>query len=224
MTRGFGLAIALLWAVSNAAYADDPRASAERAFLAAKRHIEQGRYDAALTELTDAYSLVPAPALLFDIAQCHRALEEWDQAIRFYQSFLEQTKDRTEREAAKEMIAECKTRQGQPKSIDLFGPAEKILVLEPKFADAPVATAPPPAIEETPEIAAEPAAVPKATPEIVAAPEVVVEQEPALYERWWFWTAIGGAVAIIAAGTAIGLTSKDEVVLPSGSAGTIDLR
>jgi tetratricopeptide (TPR) repeat protein len=215
--------------LSGVAYAEDPLAPAEQAFQSAKRHIEQGRYDAALTDLNDAYSMVPAPALLFDIAQCHRALEEWDEAIRFYQSFLEQTKDRTEREATEEMIAECKTRLGQPKSIDLFGPEEKILVLEPNFAAAPV-TPPPAKIEETREIAAEPATVPRATPEIaaapqpIAAPEVAVEEEPAIYERWWFWTAVGGAVAIVVAGTAIGLTSGDDVVLPSGSAGTIDLR
>lgn len=37
--------------------------------------------------------------------------------------------------------------------------------------------------------------------------------EPALYEHWWFWTAVG-AVALTGAGVAYGVTRHDETALP----------
>jgi len=37
--------------------------------------------------------------------------------------------------------------------------------------------------------------------------------EPALYEHWWFWTAVG-AVALTGAGVAYGVTRHDETTLP----------
>ena len=39
-----------------------------------------GDFDAALADVTKAYKLRPAPALLFNIGQCHRALHNWEKA------------------------------------------------------------------------------------------------------------------------------------------------
>jgi hypothetical protein len=38
-------------------------------------------------------------------------------------------------------------------------------------------------------------------------------EEPALYQHWWFWTAVG-AVALTGAGVAYGVTRHDETTLP----------
>jgi hypothetical protein len=45
------------------------------------------------------------------------------------------------------------------------------------------------------------------------APAPPPHAEPALYEHWWFWTAVG-AVALTGAGVAYGVTRHDESVLP----------
>lgn len=42
----------------------------------------------------------------------------------------------------------------------------------------------------------------------IEAPEdatVIVEPQPEVYEQWWFWTAIGGGVAVVVAGIIIGV-------------------
>ncbi len=47
-----------------------------------------GKFSAALSELEAAYQLRPLPALLFNIAQCHRQLNDPDKAAQLYRSFL----------------------------------------------------------------------------------------------------------------------------------------
>jgi regulator of sirC expression with transglutaminase-like and TPR domain len=39
------------------------------------------------------------------------------------------------------------------------------------------------------------------------------QAEPAFYDHWWFWTAVG-AVALTGAGVAYGVTRHDETTLP----------
>jgi len=43
------------------------------------------------------------------------------------------------------------------------------------------------------------------------------------YKKWWFWAIVGGAAAAIAGGVWY-FSSGEEMVLPSGSLGTADLR
>lgn len=44
-------------------------------------------------------------------------------------------------------------------------------------------------------------------------PPPPAKEEPRIYERWWFWTAVG-AVAITSAGVIYGVTRHDETTLP----------
>ena len=54
-------------------------------------------------------------------------------------------------------------------------------------------------------------AVTRAAP--LAPPPPPPRDEPAIYEHWWFWTAVG-AVALTGAGVAYGVTRHDETTLP----------
>lgn len=44
-------------------------------------------------------------------------------------------------------------------------------------------------------------------------PAPPLHDEPAFYDHWWFWTAVG-AVALTGAGVAYGVTRHDETTLP----------
>jgi len=44
--------------------------------------------------------------------------------------------------------------------------------------------------------------------------DLIVERGPELYEQWWFWTTIVGAVALVAAGIAIGFALEGGNRLP----------
>ena len=47
---------------------------------------------------------------------------------------------------------------------------------------------------------------------------------PALYERWWFWAAIGAGVAVAGGATYVGTRPEPVYVLPSGTLGSADWR
>jgi len=47
--------------------------------------------------------------------------------------------------------------------------------------------------------------------------------QPAFYQRWWFWTAVGVA-AVAAGGTAYYMSASDSSALPARSLGTVDAR
>jgi tetratricopeptide (TPR) repeat protein len=48
-------------------------------------------------------------------------------------------------------------------------------------------------------------------------------EQPAIYRRWWFWTALGAA-AVAAGGTAYYLHGSADSALPARSLGTVDAR
>jgi len=55
-------------------------------------------------------------------------------------------------------------------------------------------------------------------------PAPPVPDSPPVYKSWWFWTAVGGAVAAgVVAGAVIG-TRPDGPRLSEGSLGRLDLR
>ena len=83
----------------RAAYADDA------ATRTAKRHYERGeklyalgKFADALDEFTKAYDAKTIPALLFNIAQCHRGMGDYDSAIFSYKKYLELAPDAPNRD------------------------------------------------------------------------------------------------------------------------------
>src|SRR6266511_3526088 len=47
-----------------------------------------GAFERARQLYSEAYELEPLPALLFDIAQCHRKLGQWSKAAFFYRRYV----------------------------------------------------------------------------------------------------------------------------------------
>lgn len=82
------VALALL---SSSALADKDKAKAE--YVAGSKSYDLNEFAAALEHFKNAYREESDPALLFNIAQCHRQLGDKQKAVGFYQSFLRKLPD-----------------------------------------------------------------------------------------------------------------------------------
>jgi tetratricopeptide (TPR) repeat protein len=80
------LAVALHLMLSAA----DPAEGAARAAASdAKAAFEQGDFERSLGKYAEAWALKPAPRLLFNLGQCHRRLGHHEEAMRFFQRYLD---------------------------------------------------------------------------------------------------------------------------------------
>ncbi|MHB8418070.1 MAG: tetratricopeptide repeat protein [Myxococcales bacterium] len=67
---------------------------------------DAGDFEKALADITRAYELDPRPGLLYNLGQCHRALEHWKKAKFFFQGYLHQLPDAPNRKTVRRLIAE----------------------------------------------------------------------------------------------------------------------
>src|ERR1700722_11885914 len=65
-----------------------------------------GDFAVALDDYTQAYAADPIPGFLFNIAQCHRALHDWELASDFYHRFIVAKPDAKNAEEVWRLIAE----------------------------------------------------------------------------------------------------------------------
>jgi tetratricopeptide (TPR) repeat protein len=122
-------------APARAASEEDERAKAH--FLAGQSYYEQASYTDALREFTEAYRISKRPALLYNIARCHEALESYADAVKMLEAYLDQDPETTDRAAVETRIANLKERQA----------AREAKLQPPAAVKAPPPTtiAPPPA-------------------------------------------------------------------------------
>jgi tetratricopeptide (TPR) repeat protein len=105
-----GLILALLLASAAApaqaqGYSNPVEAAKDLATQGAARY-EVGLFDDALKLYEQAYKLHPIRALIFNIAQCHRQLKNYERAIFLYRSYLRGNPDATNRQQVEEIITE----------------------------------------------------------------------------------------------------------------------
>ncbi len=73
-----------------------------------------GEFPKALQAYSEAYRLAPRPALLFNVAQCHRQLGQYERAAFFYRRFLHLSgQDAANAGLARELLAEVETRAAE---------------------------------------------------------------------------------------------------------------
>ncbi len=159
-----------------------------------------GDFEPALRDAKRAYQLSGAPALLFDIAQCYRALGRWKEAEFSYRGYLREQKVVHNRTEAVLLLAEMEARQ------------RAAAPPEPVVNRAPAPSPPPPPVlilthlapvPAPPATAAGPASRRSAPAAAVSAPPPRRRIEPAV---WW----VGGAgVATALAGTVFGVAAGD---------------
>jgi tetratricopeptide (TPR) repeat protein len=183
------LMIALLLFAATGARADD-RDKARAAFRLGSQHYSLGEYKEALAAFKEAYRSYEDPSFLFNIAQCHRQLDQRAEAIREYRMYLVQAPNAANRDDVRQLIARLERELTEERATK---------------------TAPPPGVQPPSVAAAKSEPAPMATPS--PAPSLTLTATPPprhetpTYKKWWVWTLVGVAVAGgAAAGLAVGLT------------------
>ncbi len=105
-----------LLALAIASGAAMPPQTAEVRRLARQSILEYnaGDFDLALRDAKRAYEMSGAPALLFNLGQCHRALGHWKEAEFFYRGYLREKKDVRNRREVLALIANMEAKQAAP--------------------------------------------------------------------------------------------------------------
>ncbi len=188
---------------------------------AARQHYEQAvshynldEFEAALAEFREAYRVKPDSSFLFNIAQCYRKLGLRDAAIDFYRKYVRASPDANNRAEAERWIAELKGRGNDPPASAAATVAATPAAPSAAPIDVP-ASAPPVLSPSPPPASTTPVSTPLALG-LSSSDRTAPATSPAIYRRWWFWTALG-AVAAGAAVIAISLGSKP----PSPYAGNV---
>lgn len=160
-----------------------------------------GRFAEAKAKFSKAYEVLPLPGFLFNIAQCHRQLDECPRAIFFFKGYIRKRPDARNRDLVLRLIKECEQRIAEKKRLA----AEEKRRREEAERRRRAITQP----------------VVKVVP--VPTPVGPKKDEPPVHRRWWFWTAVGGSVLAVAlaVGLGVGFGYKAKEVDPSGSLGTI---
>src|SRR5256885_9088413 len=108
MVRFASLTLAALLASAAVAQNDRPSDDVEAARIAARKGsslYDLGKYAEALENFETAYQRKAVPALLFNIAQCHRQLGHLEQAARVYKSYLRTDPPEASARQARELLA-----------------------------------------------------------------------------------------------------------------------
>jgi hypothetical protein len=106
--------MALLWfAVTLPVHAAPDRAEqqARAHFAKGLKAYDVGQFDEALAEYTEAYKSKPLPGFLFNLAQCHRQLGNFERAAFFYGRYLDLERHPKNETTAKELLAEMREKQ-----------------------------------------------------------------------------------------------------------------
>jgi tetratricopeptide (TPR) repeat protein len=109
--------VASIFGVTGAAYAKDPKGpskqeqekklqEAKRLFEEASIQYKTGEYELALEGFKGAYLISQEPAILFNIGQCQRQLNQFDEAIKAYKTFIRDAPQDPLTENAKTRIKE----------------------------------------------------------------------------------------------------------------------
>jgi tetratricopeptide (TPR) repeat protein len=234
MSRGGAVAWLLaLCLAATGARADEPHASdddlaiAKAHFNTGQAYYEHGRFADAAHEFEEAFRLSGRPALLYNMGKSYDGGNDFARALGAYRKFLAAAPaDNADRDFATQRIQRLGALVG---TIRLDGAREGSSVL---VDGAAVGTTPLPPLEVNPgrhavEVTLDQFAtlrravdVPVGGTAVVAvqqveAVKVVTVAAPAphdqpIWQRWWLWTAIGGAVVVAGAVTAIVLTRSDD--------------
>jgi tetratricopeptide (TPR) repeat protein len=160
------------------ACAPDARADVE----AAKAHYRQGmaefmlnRYDQAIAEFKLGFHEDPEPAFLYNIARSYDQSKRPAEAIEYYHKYLVLTPNASDRASVEQRMTELE------QALKTSPPADQ---------PASVASHPQPA---------------DGGPQLVQKRAPSGSERRPVVKRAWFWATIGGAVALVGAGVALGV-------------------
>jgi tetratricopeptide (TPR) repeat protein len=184
MNRG---SIVLLLVLSAASVlAQSPDARAKEKFKSSQTDYDLGRFEPALKGFSEAYEIKPLSGFLFNIAQCHRQLGQYERARFFYRRYLDVSPTVPKNADQVELLL---------KQMD-----ERLAEEEAKRVEA---TAAADAAKASRDRDAEQARLSVETTRIltVTPPPALEPESGSLVHKWWFWTGIGVVVVGAAATT-----------------------
>ncbi len=163
-------------------------------FADGQKAYDVGEFERALSLYSEAYKLKTLPGFLFNIAQCHRQLGNFERASFFFGRFIDNSKPAAPNvELARELMTDMERRQAE-KAADEKARAEAAAKAK---SDAPIA----------------PPLTPVEVGSLPPPPLPAVEPE-SVTKKAWFWVVIGGAVVAAAGGITAGvvLSQPKEVM------------
>jgi tetratricopeptide (TPR) repeat protein len=224
-----GLAlVAALASATAAGAAPNPREQAKVEFDRGQVQYRVGHFQEALEAYTRAYELFPAPALLFNIGQCHKNLQNHERAIFFFEGYLHDEANPARRALAQELLAESRAEMERA-ALSARAAKEKEKENEPNANRS----TPPAKVSGSHSATTPPALNPAAGSDVAPAPllgagrqeSVPSDEATPITRTWWFWTAVGVAAIGVASGVIYASSGGGTTrVPPSSSLGTLDRR
>jgi tetratricopeptide (TPR) repeat protein len=132
------LVSALTWSqvLPRTAWADDPATrTARRHFDSADKLFALGRFDEALVQYQKAFDAKPIPDFLFNIGQCYRNLNDYDNAIFSFRKFLTLDPETERRASVEQLIDELEAKKAQA---EVFAREHKVEEKARPSAKAPI--------------------------------------------------------------------------------------
>lgn len=162
-----------------------------------------GHFQEALKDFERVYLLKRLPALLFNIAQCHRQMKNFEEAAVTLRSFIRLAPDSPQIKNARELLKQVEEAQRAQKTAQTMPPLDENG--RDVSGESPLAAKP-----------AEPKPAPKTEVALVATPPkpapavAVVETTPPPPEHkpFYAWISGGAAVAALGAGAVFGIRAK----------------
>lgn len=191
--------------LAHTAWAEDKK-EAQKYFKQGKRFVAQSRFEEALQAFQKSYKLYSHPHVLFNMAKCAVWMGEHDQAIFYYQQFLEKNKNITlRRKAQAELEALLKQHENEPQvpaggHEQTTGNSSISIPKEPEYT--PPSTSEIPAKPQRPPSIYQPTDLENASQGKKQSDLLITQHEPSpkpWYADKWGWTLTGvGAVLLIA--------------------------
>ncbi len=152
-----GLSLYVLLALASTAPGAEAAASATspdgKAATLAHRSIAEyngGDFEQALVDMKRAYTLHPGADLLFDLAQCQRAMHHWEQAEFFFRGYLRELPNCRNRPVVEALVGEMEQHRLDELAARQTASDDAALVVVPLEAETVLANDVPAAAVEAP--------------------------------------------------------------------------
>lgn len=214
-------ALALLTPISPARAQDEQTDKARSHFEKGTAFYNLARFKDALTEFEAGYLQKSDPIFLYNIAQCHRQMNNPSEALRFYRTYLRNAPKAPNRPDVERRITDLEALQAEQEKARSAAPREAAPL--PNTLGPPAPAEPPRAAEPGPSLAPPPPPPPPLTGDSASAPTVDVSAAPEaapaeqpIYKKWWLWTAVGVVVVGATVGILAASSGGDRPKCPAG--------
>lgn len=196
---------------TNVAYAELDAGKAKQLYSEGVTEYNLGHYDQALTAFEMGYRVKQDSAFLFNIAQCQRMLNRYQDAERTYRAYLREnsTLPDSTRDQIQKLIADMQRAQE-----------------EQRAKQPPTGTQPPGPTQpvETTALSKSAASTPRSQELTQNLQTARTDTRRPVYKKPWFWaTVIGGAV-VVATGVALAVTLPNRDRDPAATFGSVPAR